>query len=615
MQDQAKSGRAKWGGLIALGRALGHYRRHAAAAVVLGVISAFLEGVSIALLLPILQGVLGDGGTSGGSGFAGWLSRSFRDLGPVLRLRMAVGMLLAAVIAKNLVAWFHVVLTGWIRYRARLEMVDALFRQFLRVSYRYIAQHNVGDLGSWISMHTLWASRGFALVLRSAAVICVILIYAVILLIFDWKLTLLAVILVGLLSVGLRVLDRSLLRSGRNLHESSQKVTSFLYEILGAMREVRIAGREQHEMERNHESWRRLGHVELKREILTHSLVPVTETLITLLLALFLLLIAPRFVQAGGPFIPIFLVFLFILMRLQRQVGHLNQMRAELLTYLPSADIVAEALSSENKPYLESGQQRFERIEDSIRFENVSYAYADDAEPALAEVSFEIPRGKTVALVGSSGAGKSTIVDLLIRLDDPSRGRVLVDELDLREVDIESWRAAIGMVAQEPFLFNATVTENIRYGKADAGDDEVIEAAKRALVHDFVSKMPAGYDSRIGDRGVRLSGGQRQRIAIARALLRRPALLVLDEATSSLDSESERMIQRALEGLPEECTVVVIAHRLSTIERADRIVVVEEGRVVETGTHQDLIGKGGRYARLRDLQHLDEAGLNPPPSR
>jgi len=171
------------------------------------------------------------------------------------------------------------------------------------------------------------------------------------------------------------------------------------------------------------------------------------------------------------------------------------------------------------------------------------------------------------------------------------------------------------MVAQEPFLFNATVTENIRYGKADAGDDEVIEAAKRALVHDFVSKMPAGYDSRIGDRGVRLSGGQRQRIAIARALLRRPALLVLDEATSSLDSESERMIQRALEGLPEECTVVVIAHRLSTIERADRIVVVEEGRVVETGTHQDLIGKGGRYARLRDLQHLDEAGLNPPPSR
>jgi ABC-type multidrug transport system fused ATPase/permease subunit len=248
--------------------------------------------------------------------------------------------------------------------------------------------------------------------------------------------------------------------------------------------------------------------------------------------------------------------------------------------------------------------RRIARIEREIRFEGVSFRYPGGEAPAIRELTLAIRPGETLALVGPSGAGKSTLVDLLARFIDPSEGRILVDGVDLRTLALRDWNALYAMVGQVPFLFHSSIGENIAYGRPGASQAEIEAAARAAHIHDFVARLPQGYATNAADMGSRLSGGQRQRITIARALLKEAPLLLLDEATSALDSESEAEVQRALDELMKERTVVVVAHRLATIQRADRIAVLEHGRLVELGRHDELIARRGVYARLWALQKL-----------
>ncbi len=240
----------------------------------------------------------------------------------------------------------------------------------------------------------------------------------------------------------------------------------------------------------------------------------------------------------------------------------------------------------------------------SIVFEDVSFAY-ESGEPVLRNIQLEVRAGEVVAIVGPSGAGKSTLVNLIPRFFDASNGRVLLDGVDVRDLTLDSLRSQISIVTQETVLFNDTIRNNIGYGRPDLSEDAIHRAAQAALAHDFISRMPMAYETVIADRGERLSGGQRQRLAIARALLKNSPVLILDEATSELDTESEHLVQKALSNLMAGRTVIVIAHRLSTVRRADKIVVLNEGRIQEIGTHKDLVNRGGIYQRLHEMQFLD----------
>jgi subfamily B ATP-binding cassette protein MsbA len=268
---------------------------------------------------------------------------------------------------------------------------------------------------------------------------------------------------------------------------------------------------------------------------------------------------------------------------------------SQLFKFMDTEDLVCER----------AGAKALPRFSHGIRFDNVSFCYQSDGEDSreiLHSINLEVRRGEILAIVGSSGAGKSTLVHLLPRFFDVSSGRILVDDHDIRDVTVSSLRSQIGIVTQDTVLFNDTVRNNIAYGQPHVAMKEVEAAARAALAHDFIQALPAGYDTVIGERGVRLSGGERQRLAIARALLKNAPVLILDEATSALDSESEALVQSALHNLMSGRTVLVIAHRLSTVRRADRIVVIENGTIADIGTHEDLMSKLGTYRRLYELQ-------------
>jgi subfamily B ATP-binding cassette protein MsbA len=272
---------------------------------------------------------------------------------------------------------------------------------------------------------------------------------------------------------------------------------------------------------------------------------------------------------------------------------------------LSAAERVFAVLDVETEAATDTGVQGLDGVRTSIELRRVSFRYDGVETWALRDISLTVRAGEVLALVGSSGAGKTTLVNLIPRFYDPTEGAILIDNVDIREIRLAALRRQIGIVSQETLLFDDTVRNNIAYGKDEIDDEAIIEAARAAYAHEFIMKMPNGYDTLIGENGVKLSGGERQRLAIARALLRNPPILILDEATSSLDTESERMVQMALANLMKDRTTFVIAHRLSTVQRADRIVVLAGGRVVEIGRHDDLLARGGTYQRLYQMQFLD----------
>jgi subfamily B ATP-binding cassette protein MsbA len=299
-----------------------------------------------------------------------------------------------------------------------------------------------------------------------------------------------------------------------------------------------------------------------------------------------------------------FVMFIVALLATVSPIKTLSEVNSNVQQGVAAAARVFEVLDTAPEVIDRPGAIELAPFRTKVAYEGVGFSY-EPGQPVLEDIAFELRRGEVVALVGSSGAGKSTTVDLLARFYDPTEGRVTFDGTDLRDASVASLRGQLGIVTQETILFHDTVRNNIAYGAPGAGEEQVREAARAAHALGFIERMPRGFDTVIGDRGVKISGGERQRLAIARALLRNPPILLLDEATSSLDTESERLVQDALERLMKDRTVLVIAHRLSTVQHADRIVVLERGRVDAIGTHAELLERQGSYRRLYEMQFAD----------
>lgn len=397
-----------------------------------------------------------------------------------------------------------------------------------------------------------------------------------------------------------------IVRFGRGMRKTSQdsqeqmaEIGKLLVEIARGYKVVRAFGKQEYEIARFARATRRHLGARLRAEVFANVSGPVVGAVGALGAAAFLVY-AGHAIRSGALTGVAVIQFLANLVLMYDPIRRLNKVHLLVQDAAAAvrrvADLLAIPLDVAERP----GAKRLTGFRSGIAFEGVEYAYGD--KPALRGVSFEVRRGEIVALVGPSGAGKSTVVSLLLRFDDPAAGRITIDGRDLRDLTLDSLSGLMSIVTQETVLFDDTVRANIAYGRPDLSLDRVREAAAAAYADEFVSRMPQGYDTHIGEGGFRLSGGERQRIAIARALLADPPVLILDEATSQIDSESEATIQKALDALMRDRTTLVIAHRLATVMGADRILVLDGGRVVETGTHAELLAAGGLYRRLHDLQ-------------
>ncbi|BDC48669.1 lipid A export permease/ATP-binding protein MsbA [Bryobacterales bacterium F-183] len=400
-------------------------------------------------------------------------------------------------------------------------------------------------------------------------------------------------------------LGRRIRRTTRKGQDYAAELNQILQETITGHQVVKTFGTEEIESNRFREAAKRLRKNNLKYVAQQAIASPLIEFFAALTIV-GLLTFAQTEIRAGKMTAGDFTSFIVALLLLYEPVKRLTGIHNIFQQALGASQKVFEYLDREQAVQDRPGAVKLDRLKEAITFEDVTFRYPSETERvALQGVNLTVPAGKVAALVGPSGAGKTTIANLVPRFYDVSSGAIRIDGRDLRDLQLESLRANIGIVPQDTFLFNDTVANNIGYGKPGVTMQEIREAARMAMAEEFIEKMPEGYDTMIGERGQKLSGGQRQRIAIARALLKNAPILILDEATSHLDTESEALVQGALANLMENRTVIVIAHRLSTIRRADLIVVLDSGRITETGTHDELVNGGGIYQRLHELQYLE----------
>lgn len=580
-----------------------HFPKIALLAVVFSFLAATFEGVSIGFLLSFLQSLTSPNAKpfqTGISWFDIWVMGVNTSV--TNRLYRISALILITSCLRSL---FNYLSSIYIEL-SQLNLVDRLrkqiFEQLQAVSLSYFAKTKSGEIINTITTEIEKVKQFFSGVAFLSTRSLTLLIYLLAMFLLSWQLSIISVLLFSLLAVGLSTLNARVREASFGITIASGQFTSIAIEFINGIRTVQAFATQDFERKRFYNASYNVVNNTIKTVKIWSMVKPLAEVLATTILIGLIIMAFTGIVTNGALEVASLLTFFFVLFRLVPFMQDINGTRAHLSTLKGSAENIKELLRTDNKKYLQNGNIEFTSLKRSIDFVSVDFGY-DVNNLVLHNITLTIERGQMTALVGASGAGKTTLADLIPRLYDPTQGQVLIDGVDLRQFEINSLRHKLAVVSQDTFIFNTSIWNNIAYGTEGATDVAIQEAARLANALEFIQEMPEGFETQLGDRGVRLSGGQRQRIAIARALLREPEILILDEATSALDSVSERLIQESLEKLSVGRTVIAIAHRLSTIAQADKVVVLEQGRIVEQGKYKELVARRGKLWKYHQMQH------------
>jgi subfamily B ATP-binding cassette protein MsbA len=545
------------------------------------VVAAATEPLLPALLKPMLDGTFVH------------KDQTVIDLAPIFILVIFFVRGLASFVANYAI--------NWVGNKVVMDLRELMFAKLVSLPTRFYDDHATGNLISKLTFDvtqiTFTASNVITISLRDSIVIAGLLGW---LFYLNWKLTLLTLLMAPVIAFIMRTISKRLRHASRDSQQAMGDITQVIEESVTAHKVVKLFGGQAYEAGRFHERANAVRRHTMKQAVASAANVPVVQMVAAIALSIIVYLVTLQSksdqTTVGG-----FLSFIAAMLMLTAPLKRLTSVSEFLQRGLAASESVFELIDTPGEA--DGGKVAIGRAQGRLAFEHVDFSYQEDGRNALHDIDLEIPAGQTVALVGASGSGKSTLANMVPRFYLPTAGRITLDGHDLSELTLASLRANIALVSQEVVLFNDTVAANIAYGQMrEVAHEEIVAAARAAHALEFIEDMPRGFDTLIGEKGVRLSGGQRQRLAIARAILKNAPLLILDEATSALDSESERHVQAALETLMRGRTTLVIAHRLSTIEKADRIVVLQKGRIVEIGTHAELLAKGAVYAQLHRIQ-------------
>ncbi|MBL7129954.1 MAG: ABC transporter ATP-binding protein [Candidatus Omnitrophica bacterium] len=582
------------------------HRKIFALAVFFMMFTAFFDCVSIGMILPMTDRVMIGKEMSFPNKLPAFAEQlvAYINNTPRMRLLYLMGYGIAILFfLKGLFTFLHTYFMSKVGQLVVRDIRNKIYSKLQDLSLEYFVKKRSGELISRITNDVRLVENAVSygvtdLFYQSFQVMF----FASMIFVIHWRLALLVFALAPLISVPIVNIGRRLRKLSKQSQERMADINSLLIETINGVRIVRAFSMEEYELDKFKRQNQGFFKVMMKTIKRMAMLAPMTEFFGAAFGAVIFVWVGRR-VMSGDFSFGVFAVFLGSFFSMMRPFKKLSQVNSINQQALAANHRIYEVLNSQPSVIEKRDAINLSQVGDSIVFDKVSFSYESDI--VLNEVTLEAKQGEIIAIVGPSGAGKSTLVDLIPRFYDPQKGRVMIDGKDIRNFTIESLRANIGMVTQETILFNDSVKENISYGRKDAFMDDIVKAAKEAFAHDFIMKLPEGYDTFIGDRGVKLSGGERQRIAIARAILKNPPILILDEATSQLDAESERLVQDALNRIVKGRTVFIIGHRLSSLRNATKIIVLVDGHIVEQGRHKELISRDlGVYRRLYETQVL-----------